>query len=93
MDPIFTEFGETDKITEAWMRANIMILSVTCVFVALWYHLCLSGKGPGFKYNNPFIFEKKLSLKSANSVKTFWENSIEWNVNIKALPIDIQRFY
>ena len=59
MDPIFTEFSkfrETDKIPEAWMRVNLMILSVTCVFVLLWYHLCLSGKGPGFEYSNPFIF-------------------------------------
>ena len=44
MDPIFTkfsEFREIDKITEAQMRVNLMILSVTCVFVALWYQLCL----------------------------------------------------
>ena len=72
---IFTEFSkfrETDKITEAWMRVNLMILSFTCAFVALWYHLCLLSKGPGFNSAILFIFEKKLSL---NSVKTFRENS------------------
>ena len=59
MDPIFSEFRETDKITEAWMRVNLMILSVTCVFVSLWYHLCLSGKGSGFEYSNHFYFWKR----------------------------------
>ena len=29
------------EITEAWFRVNIKIVSVTCVFMALWNHLCL----------------------------------------------------
>ena len=45
----FSEFRETDKITEAWIRVNLRIRSVICVFVVLWYHLCLSCKGSGFE--------------------------------------------
>ena len=64
MDPIFTEFSEfsefsefreTDKITEAWMRVNLMILSVTCVFVVLWYHLCLWSMNEG-QFNDPLCY-------------------------------------
>ena len=73
MDPIFTEFSEfreTDKITEAWMRVNLMILSVTYVFVALWYHLCLSGKGSGFCVQQFFLFLKNIC---------HWIQRIQWN--------------
>ena len=45
----FSEFRETDEITEDWIIVNLMILSVTCVFVVLWYHLCLLCKDSGFE--------------------------------------------
>ena len=64
------------------MRINLMILSVTCVFVALWYYLCLSDKGRGFEYSNPFFFEKNVSL---NSAKTFRENSNDFMQNYRSV--------
>ena len=42
------------------MRVNLRILSVTCVSVAMLYHLCLSSKGPGFEYSNLFYFWKNV---------------------------------
>ena len=37
------------KITEAWIGLNLRILSVTCVSVVQWYHLCLLPVAdPGF---------------------------------------------
>ena len=46
-----------------------MILSVTCVFVVLWYHLYLSGKGSGFEYQQSFLFLKKICQ---------WIQRIQW---------------
>ena len=37
-----------------------MILSVTCVFVVLWYHLCLSGKGLGSSTAILLFLKKKI---------------------------------
>ena len=40
----FVEFRESKKFTEAWIGLSLKILSVTCVFTALWYHRCLLCK-------------------------------------------------
>ena len=44
MDEKFSEFSEIQgnwEIREAWIWVNSKILSVTFVFMALWYHISL----------------------------------------------------
>ena len=33
----FSEFRESDKITEVWIGLNLKVLFLTCVLLALWY--------------------------------------------------------
>ena len=66
--------SDVNGVFPEWTRfslnsLNLLILSVNCVFVALWYHLCLSGKSPGFEYINHFYFWKK---------KCYWIQQIQW---------------
>ena len=79
MDPIFTEFSlfrETDKITESMNEGQFNDpLCYLCLFGAVVSSLSLKARALGSSTAILFIFEKKLSLNSVNSVKTFRENS------------------
>ena len=70
----FTKFSEFRESTEAWIRVNLTVFSVSCVHGTVVESLPLTQEILG----SSTIFWKKviiLSLNSLNSVKTFRENS------------------
>ena len=56
---------QISRITEAWIRVTLNILSVVCVSVALWYHLCLLCKRLWVRVS---LLTTILSMNSLNSV-------------------------
>ena len=71
----FTEFSEFRESAEAWIRINLTVFSVSCVCGTVVESLPLTQEIVG---SSTAIFWKKLLflwLNSANSVKTFRENS------------------
>ena len=70
----FTEFSEFRESTEAWIRINLTVFSVSCVRGTVVESLPLTQEIVG---SSTAIFWKKLLFLSLNSAKTFRENSIK----------------
>ena len=64
-------------------RVGLKNLSVTCVFMALWYHLCLFCKR---LWVQDSLFTKKLSMNSLPS----WSGSDGWLVSQRPVMLVVQ---